>query len=213
MSDLLEQLADLTREPYAGPAPLHFTGAYFTPDELLAAHVEAARVVGRGTHTWNLAITLGWCAGPRGHSLCVLSTDLRCNCRMPYLVAEWEQLGPCQCVGDYLYQANCPECRWHVIASEPVAVEAWHDHAWPGWRELPVVPYALCDRTGGMDPKSAIDKKRAAKARAWVEANYPTEWQVEGAPVLTERTSPGTRNVPGYSPWGGFDICGRVVEP
>ena len=31
-------------------------------------------------------------------------------------------------------------------------------------------------------------------------------WQVPGAPIVTHRTPPGTRNVPGYSPFGGYDM-------
>jgi len=198
--------------PYGGPAPLSFTADYYTPAELLAARAHLSRVLGNGwprrapNHTWGLAITLGWCGHAPGHSLCVLTADLRCACRFPYTWAEWDEIGPCYCVGDLLYQANCEECRWHTIGSERAVVEAWHDHAWPGWRDLPVVPFELCDRTGGMDPARALDKKGAAKARAWVIEHYPAEWQVSGAPVRTEREPVGSRHVPGYSPWGGFDM-------
>jgi len=206
--DLLEQLDEMTRPAYNGPAPLHFTDAYFTPDELLAARdeLDRPRDYGRSRHTWHLGLTTGWCATAPGHTLCLLSCDLRCP---PNHKDRGEV---CQCVGDLLEQANCPECRWHFIGTEGAAVEAWHDHAWPGWRELPIVPVDVVGRIGGMNAKSAVDKKKAAKACQWVEAHYPTDWQVEGAPVLTERAPMGTRHVPGYSPWGGFDLCYRVVE-
>jgi hypothetical protein len=129
----------------------------------------------------------------------MLQTDLRCNCRMPYLVAEWEKIGPCYCVGDLLYQANCLDCRWHHIGTENDVVIAWHDHAWPGWCELPTLPAKLRGKMGTrtMTPKLA----------AWLESNYPPEFRVDGAPILTDRGGIGTRCVPGYSPYGGFDIA------
>jgi len=43
--------------------------------------------------------------------------------------------------------------------------------------------------------------------------------QVVGAQVITERSSMGTRHVPGRSPWGGYDIshtavdASRAIEP
>lgn len=205
MYDLLDLLDDITRPVYDGPAPLGFTSRYFTPDELLAARAELARIRGDWSKdhptfgAWMLGITTGWCGTAPGHRLCMLQTDLRCNCRMPYLVAEWEKIGPCYCVGDLLYQANCPDCRWHHIGTENDVVIAWHDHAWPGWRELPTLPAKLRGKMGTrtMTPKLA----------AWLEANYPPEFRVDGAPILTDRGGIGTRCVPGYSPYGGFDIA------
>ena len=209
MSDLLEELAEITREPYAGPAPLHFTLDYYTPDELIAAHVEASRDRIR-SHTWDAGITTGWCAKAPAHSLCVLTSDLRCRCSFAFLAAQWQASDKCQCVGDLLSQSDCPECRWHAIGTEAAVVEAWHDHAWPGWRDLPVMPHAMRPHGGGMGTKNK--ERGVTKARDWVEANYPPEWQVDGAPVLTERVQYGTRHVPYYSPWGGFDLCARVIE-
>lgn len=208
MSDTIFELKDFEPEPvYTGRAPLGFTMDYFTPDELIEAHAFA----GRGRHTWESAITLGLCGFAPGHSIHVLSVDLRCRCAFPYLTSEWEKIGPCQCVGDYLFQANCVECRWHVIGSERDAVELWHDHAWPGWRDLPILPADLAPHGGGLG-SHAMDKAGAKRARAWVTANYPPEWQVSGAPVRTERRPMGTRHVPGYSPWDGFDLCAAVRD-
>ncbi len=206
--DLLDHLADMSRAAYDGPAPLHCTEDYFTPDELLAAREELDHrgEFGRGRHTWHLGWSTGWCAVAPGHSLCLLTCDLRCS------PAHSRADGGCQCVGELIEQANCPECRWRFIGTESAAVEAWHDHAWPGWRDLPVVPLDKRGLGGGMNPANAIDKKVAARSRKWVEEHYPADWQIEGAPVLTERTSPGTRHVAHYSPWGGFDLCARVVE-
>lgn len=203
MYDLLDLLEDLTRPAYTGPAPLGFTGAYFTPDELLEAKKELAQVRGEWSKNhptfgaWMLGITTGWCGQAPGHRLCILQTDLRCRCRFPYLVAEWEKIGPCFCVGDLLYQANCPDCSWHYIAANELdAVIAWHDHAWPGWRNLPALPAKLRGKMG--------TSTMTPKLEAWFEENYPPEFRIPGAPILTDRNG---RHVPGYSPFGGFDIA------
>lgn len=74
-------------------------------------------------------------------------------------------------------------------------MEAWHDHAMPGWRDLPVVP---------------ADVKNA-KRGAWVQTDYPTDWQVEGAPILTRRGEWGRRHVPLRSPFGGYDIAAEEI--
>src|SRR5690606_5029273 len=98
MYDLLDLLEDITRPAYDGPAPLGFTSAYFTPDELLEARKELGRVRGEWSKdhptfgAWMLGITTGWCGTAPGHTLCILQTDLRCNCSRPYLVAEWEKI-------------------------------------------------------------------------------------------------------------------------
>ncbi len=45
------------------------------------------------------------------------------------------------------YQANCAPCRWHHLAPDSEAVvEAAHDHAMPGWRDLPVMPFTFSKR-------------------------------------------------------------------
>lgn len=69
-------------------------------------------------------------------------------------------------------------------------MEAWHDHAMPGWRDLPVRPSGL----------------KAAALEAWLDA-YPSGWKRPGAPIRTVRDPHGTRHVPGRSPWGGYDLA------
>ncbi|MGO2520936.1 MAG: DUF6349 family protein [Microbacterium sp.] len=205
MYDLLDLLEDITRPTYDGPAPLGFTGHYFTPDELLGARKELGRIRGGWSKdhptlgAWVLGITTGWCNTAPGHRLCILQSDLRCKCRFPYLVAEWEKIGPCYCVGDYLSQANCPDCSWHHISTnENDVVMAWHDHAWPGWRDLPTLPDKLRGQMG--------TRKMTPKLAEWLDANYPPEFRVDGAPILTHRGGAAGRCVPGYSPFGGYDI-------
>mgnify|MGYP001434175106 FL=1 len=209
MYDLLDLLDDLGLAAYDGPAPLGFTSRYFTPDELLAARTELARIRSEWSKdhptfgTWMLGITTGWCDIAPGHRLCLLQTDLRCRCSFPYLAAEWEKIGPCSCVGDLLYQANCPDCRWHHIGSENDVVLAWHDHAWPGWRDLPVLPAKLRGQMG--------TRQMTPKLAAWLDANYPPEFRVDGAPIVTDRGGVAGRCVPGYSPFGGFDISADKI--
>ncbi len=77
-------------------------------------------------------------------------------------------------------------------------VEAWHDHAFPGWRQLPILPAKLRGQMG--------TRKMTPKLEEWLEANYPPEFRVAGAPILTDRGGSGTRHVPSYSPYGGFDL-------
>lgn len=214
---MLQQLAfdldELTRSPYAGPAPAHFTAEYFTPDELLAAHAEGTRLAGgvwprlAPNHTWDLGITTGYSNRKTvGHTCVLLDVDLRCDCwpRFRGSRDDWDAAGGCQCVGSLLYQANCPDCRWHAFGEENEVVEAWHDHAWPGWRDLPVLPF---DHENWNVERSVWSKK----ASAWIEENQPTEWRVSGAPLLTQRQKFGTRHVPGRSPWGGFDLSSTAV--
>ncbi|OJX65520.1 MAG: hypothetical protein BGO95_10690 [Micrococcales bacterium 73-13] len=180
--------------PWGGPAPLHFTTAYYTSGDLAAAferyrfeHGNFACVP--RSHMWHPAITMedANTATP-GHGLAVLGADLRCD----------HHGQTCQCVGGYLYRAICEPCRWQATDSEQHVIELWHDHSWPGWRDLPVVPARIVrwDEAGRPSPKLT----------AWVEEHQPLAWQVPGAPILTERPHVGTRHVPRRSPWGGFDL-------
>lgn len=115
------------------------------------------------------------------HSVWVMTADLGCR--------HWNN-ADCCCVGDSVYRVYCSDCQWWtpIAGHEDDAIRAYHDHCWPGWRELPVLARTNLDRA----PKFPAD--------------YPQEWQVPGAPILTHRTPPGTRNVPGRSPFGGYDM-------
>lgn len=99
----------------------------------------------------------------------------------------------------------CESCDWHQVnVGENTAVESWHDHAVPGWRELPIVPahIPLSDGT-----------KLTRTAEAWSSDHYPIEAQFEGAPIITQRSGLGTRHVPGRSPWGGYDLSQTALPP
>ena len=133
------------------------------------------------------------------HSFDLFTADLRCE--------PWKHADPhrgCLCVGDLVYQSICAPCGWDAIASdENSAVEHWHDHALCGWRDLPVVPARL-RRT------DSIGLSRAA--RKWIAEHYPNSMQIAGAPIITERSSMGTRHVPGRSPWSGYDLSHTALE-
>ncbi|MBX3094423.1 MAG: hypothetical protein KF680_07810 [Cryobacterium sp.] len=200
--------ADLAAAPaWTGPAPLHFTTDYHDPADLAAAFERYKFEHGNlgcipHSHMWHNTTTMGNANTlTDGHDLLVLSADLRCWCWPSFkgTAAQWAAQGKCSCVGALVTQTICEPCRWHHIAAdENTAVEAWHDHAWPGWRALPVVPSAL--------RKYDNQNKPSPKFAEWILDNYPLEWQQPGAPILTERAPNGTRHVPQRSPWGGFDL-------
>lgn len=198
MWDLDEMILEVERNnaPAWTGAPLHFHTSYHSPAELLDAwdrwcylngHFDSLRL----SHMWHPPAGFG--AGNTntpGHSLLLFGVDLRCN--------HWG-VDLDFCVGSLLYQAICAECEWNSIGSEQDVVEAWHDHAWPGWRELPAVPTKV-QSTGHEGGNSK------GRTRKWIETHYPAEWLVNGAPVVTERSNGATRHVPGRALFGGYDL-------
>jgi hypothetical protein len=184
--------------PWQG-APLGFTTDYYPPAELDAAfgHWQFLHAGELGayaaSHMWHRAITVPAGVELGTHRFDLFTADLRCE--------PWnheEPHGACLCLGDLIYQAICEPCRWHIIGdSENAPVEAWHDHAVPGWRDLPTVPAHIPISDGARLTKTA---------RAWISEHYPPDVQVPGAPIITERSHGGHRHVPGRSPWGGYDL-------
>lgn len=184
-------------------APLLFTAAYYSPADLDAAYShwqflhkrDSARQPNR---MWHRAIAVPGRVQVGEHALDMFTADLRCE--------PWkhdEPHAPCQCVGELTYQAICEPHGWHVLAAdENAAVEAWHDHVFPRWRELPVVPARL---------RSADQPGLSKTARKWVLDHYPESMQVIGAPVITQRNNAGTRHVPGRSPWSGYDLSDSAL--
>lgn len=190
------------REPYTGRAPLHFTTEFYTVSELFEAY-EESRAQTEGipgyVHVWKR----GYSGGKQifiGHHFEFLQADLRCNCLLvpPYGYDTRD----CFCVGDILTQVICETCEWHVIGSEQMCVAAMHDHSFPGWRDLPVVPLEVRPR-GSESGKPLKD---------WLTANYPVAWCEPHAPIITERESVATRSVPGMSPWKGYDISSTALR-
>lgn len=200
-------LDELTCPAYSGPR-VGFHRGLLTLADVAAIEEEARRRFGNfglavgHPHIWFTHRSSSSWATP-GHGVEIAVADLGCSDAT--VDHHWSRV-KCSCVGGIVRRAFC-ECGWSssTFADENEAVEEWHDHAWPGWRDLPVVPAEVRPHAGGF--LGSDDKAARARARAWVAERYPAEWQWPGAPVLTERTPPGTRHVPGYSPWGGFDIA------
>lgn len=182
------------RLPEWAGAPLHYTEDYYPP-RLLDEAFEHWRFINGSfgsfarSHMWHrfshATVEFG------EHRAEMFHADLR---------PEPDAEGP----GDLLKKIVCGPCAWQSDAGgESDAVEAWHDHAVPGWRDLPVVPGQIRVRT---------DKGLSKVALRWIEQRYPQHMQIPGAPIITERQQFGTRHVPAYSPWGGYDLSATALE-
>lgn len=151
----------------------------------------------RRSHAWHGSILLH---DPEPTPACrpaILSADLRCD--------HFNE--DCQCVGDLLYRAACLHCTWEGPARgcENEASEDGQDHAWPGWRDIPIVPRR---------PELGSGKREKDALAAWVRrvnGVYPWSWLETGGPIRTRRHSRGTRHVPHATGFGGWDMSGEVT--
>lgn len=207
---LMDMIDDLMHEDHIAGLP-QWTGMplgqlatdYHHPDELDAAWRRWVEINGHFNSVflskmWHRSYTVRH-MDIGEHRFDLYDVDLRCAAGAHDSRKIGDPLGPlCQCVGSITAQAICSRCSWHHIGTEAECVEAWHDHAFPGWRDLPTLPGKL---RGGMGPTSMTPK-----LEAWLEDNYPPAFRVPGAPILTERPSYGSRHVPNYNPFGGFDL-------
>lgn len=142
-------------------------------------------------------------APTRRHQAAELSADLRRDRHHP--VAEPPLCG-CWDVDDLLYRGACVGCDWEGrpfagLGAHNKAIEDACDHAWPGWRDLPVVPKPP-------EPGTSAAAKRALAA--WAEkvaAACPPGWLEAGGPIRTLRTPPGTRHAEHGSRFGGYDLA------
>lgn len=197
----LFDLAEFEREAIAATpwdgAPLGYTTDYYEPAALVAAFERYCAEHGHfgcipRSHMWHSAHYGGGPTVAEGHELHMFTADAWCR------EADHDH-SAAPLPGGGRYQANCPRCAWHIITdNESAAVEAWHDHALPGWRELPILPRKLA---------RFENKQRIAAVAAWISATYPAAWQRPGVPILTERGEHGRRHVPGRSPLGGYDLA------
>jgi hypothetical protein len=195
---LIHEAAVATTRPWRG-APLHFTTDYHPPADLDAAFAQWQFLHGAfasvpRSHMWHRSIAGADRIKLGEHRAVQFSAELRCP-------PDQHEVSPadCSCVGGLVTQLICEPCEWHVIAAdENSAVESWHDHAFPGWRDLPVVPARIRVRKERGLTKPALD---------WITEHYPTRAQIPGAPIITERSPQTTRHVPGYSPRGGYDLA------
>ncbi|MGO2112783.1 MAG: DUF6349 family protein, partial [Pseudoclavibacter sp.] len=144
-AETLFDLAEFEREAVAATAwngaPLAYTTSYYSPAELDAAFDRyRAEFGGFGciprSHMWHRnSFNQGErAATDDGHELHMFYADAWCK------EADHDHSAD-PLPGGGRYQAVCPGCAWHVITErENDAVEAWHDHALPGWRSLPIMP-------------------------------------------------------------------------
>ena len=153
----------------------------------------------RRSHAWRAEIGGGRSDEPT--EVCrpiTLTADLRCD----------HYRDECNCVGDLVYRGACLHCDWEgpVRDDHNGAVEDAHDHAWPGWRELPCVPRR---------PESGTSAKQETVMTRWAETVndvYPDGWLESGGPIRTVRGEYGTRHVPDHTGFSGYDLCG-LIEP
>lgn len=152
----------------------------------------------RRSHAWHAELTA---KAERPTGACrptILMADLRCD-----------HLGhDCMCVGDLIYRGACLHCTWEgpVRDDENPAAEDAHDHAWPGWRELPIAPRR---------PESGTNAKQNKAMARWIQTInniYPAGWLQAGGPIRTSRRRYGTRHVPNHTGFGGYDLCGEILE-
>lgn len=200
--DSLLRDADVAAAPVWHGAPLEYHETYYSPAELDEAWSRWKFENGSFgcipySHMWHRASASSRDMALNDHRLIAFIADARCD-------GDWfgnpeHQHLPGEIPNKLMYQFICEPCHWHVVAgSENEAAEAWHDHALPGWSNLPAVPAAL---TAARDSKSG-----ARRFQSWIEEHYPNEFQQPGYPIITERQRYGTRHVPRRSPWGGYDL-------
>lgn len=155
------------------------------------------------SHAWRPALHLR-CEGPMDrHEPFLLDCDLR-RFRTSGPLAT--PVPPCGHDADWLaYRSAClmDGCDWEgpERAGENPAVEDGMDHAWPGWRDLPVVP-----RVPDRNPTSKQARKTLDNWAVKVNAVYPEFWLENGGPIRTLRRPFETRHVEGGTPWGGYDL-------
>ncbi|MBJ7287579.1 DUF6349 family protein [Williamsia sp.] len=108
----------------------------------------------------------------------------------------------CQCVNLRLNRAMCRGCDWEAdtdyLNSDHAIADA-HDHAFPGWRESPLV----------LDPQP-MNPKPLAKWQAKVIDLYGGD-RPNGWPIISPRPGGGNRSVPCRSPFGGYDMAQPIV--
>lgn len=191
--------------PWHG-VPLTYTTDYYRPEDLTAAFERF--VAERGnfgciprSHMWHLPPDVR--TGEEGHrplvewnehEMWLFTADCRCG-ETDHTHAEGE-------IPDALmYQTICPGCGWHAINGSATRVaQAWHDHAMPGWRDLPIVPLEISQMVD--------DRKRRLKLQAWLMTHYPATWQRPGSPITTQ-VGVGSRSCLPH-PYGGYRFIQRT---
>ena len=117
---------------------------------------------------------------------------------------KMEPLHPTETVVHHLrYWAWC-ECgrTGPYRTEENLAAEDGADHAFPGWRTLPI----MRDRPMGEVTTAAWVRWEDEAIRV-----YPKGWFEAGGPVRTERMPGATRHAPQTGPGGGYDMYARTT--
>lgn len=99
--------------------------------------------------------------------------------------------------GGLWYQARCRPCKWdgpERLKVVNLAVEDAMDHAWPGWRDQPVMPE---QPRGGQELKVWL---------AYARRIYPPGWVDDRGPIRTLRGPGLTRHHDGTE-WGGYSMA------
>jgi hypothetical protein len=100
------------------------------------------------------------------------------------------------------YRAACHGCDWigDIVPEECAATELAHDHAFPGWRNLPALVPA----------RPYHPQRLRSDVLRFVGRLYPPGWIERHGPTLVVRSG---RSVPVYSPTGGFEMAieGEIV--
>jgi hypothetical protein len=168
-------------------------------DEWKQTYGDAASI--RSAHAWQPCVTHMFTEHPTTPKCrpTIMVADLRCD----------HDSNGCNCVGDLLYRGACYGCTWEGEARtrENDAVEDAHDHAWPGWRQLPTVPRR---------PDSGTSATQKAANATWsdhVNRLYPDGWLEAGGPIRTARAASGTRHVPDRTGFGGYDLSAGPTVP
>lgn len=197
---LMDMLADL---PAWDGAPLGYHEEHRSPAELDAAWDRYRLVHGNHgcvphSHMWNRLYCNASTLAAGAHTLDLFSAEAQCP--------DEREAGHSDKSGDLpgntRFQAICAPCGWrHLSDDESAVIEAWHDHAFPGWRELPTIPSKV----------TGIPGRGKSKLQGWIEERYPDQWQMPGYPIITARGGVGTRHVPGRSPWGGYDLSDSAL--
>lgn len=207
--DHLLRQAEIETAPDWNGAPLHYHERYTDPTDLDTAWGRWIFEHGRSgsipdSHMWHRG--QGVEAAPlviQDHDLHLFRADANCSGRD---ATADHRHAPGELPGAQMTQAICAVCRWHHISSdENAAVEAWHTHAIPDWRRLPVVPLHLSRHTHTASGRARLDD--------WVTSHYAAGAQQPGYPIITARLSHATRHVPGRSPFGGYDLAATSTGP
>ena len=205
MDALMEECAReaVKRTAWHG-APLHYTTDYYTPQDLADAFDRYIAENGNfgcvpRSHMWRYSTRIGEAPAAHvvrdGHELWRFDADGSCDQRDHH-----HEDGDLP--GRYMYQAICPPCGWHAIGGETEVAEAWHDHAMPGWRDLPMIPAKISAMSD--------EKRRRLALDTWLLTHYPLAWQREGSPIFTARKNGGMRAYQVGYPYNGYNF-GREV--